>query len=153
MSSKIKKSNIKSITDIARIIRKFFNINKYPTNYYKFLLLTCLFWFIINLGLNFLFAIIYYYYDKDNEVSVFYGGIFDCKKSEINEKCKKGKTRDFREYFFISTLIGTVIGLGDVNIRMYQYKIKLILVIQVMLSLFLNFFFISFKELKLADDP
>ena len=85
-----------------------------------------------------IFGLIYYLYDYKNHVSKFEG-------------LEDGK-RYFYEYLYLAAMVGTLVGFGDVTARRDPLT-KFIVISQVIISIFVNYVVISFKELKLADDP
>ena len=115
----------------------YFNTHVFPSDYKLFFIKSVIFWMLINLGSMLIFAIIYYLYDN-KYVSKFDG-------------LKDGKSY-FYEYLYLSGMVGTLVGYGDI-IAIRDPLTKFIIMLQVILTLFLNFAFITFKELKLADDP
>ena len=115
----------------------FFNSREFPKNYYLFFWKSLLFWLIINLGSILIFSFIYYFYDN-KYISKFEG-------------LKDGK-RKYYEYLYLSGMVGTLVGFGDIIAKRDPIT-KFIIIGQVIITLFLNYAFISFKELKLADDP
>jgi hypothetical protein len=115
----------------------YFNTRVFPSDYRLFFIKSLIFWMLINVGSILIFSIIYYFYDN-KYVSKFDG-------------LKDGK-RNFYEYLYLSGMVGTLVGFGDI-IAKRDPLTKFIIMGQVILTLFLNFSFISFKELKLADDP
>jgi hypothetical protein len=117
---------------------KYLDIFSFPTDYYGFLFKSLLIWFCINLGSILIYSVIYYYYDKDNHVSKFNG-------MEDGE-------RYYYEYLYLSSMVGTIVGFGDITAKRDSLT-KFIIISQVVVTLALNFIFLTFKELKLADDP
>ena len=121
-----------------KILKNFINTYKYPEDYSTFYKLTLLMWLFSNLLMILIYGIIYYLYDYKNHVSNFDG-------------LKDGK-RYFYEYLYLASMVGTLVGFGDVVAKRDAFT-KFIIISQVIVSLFVNYAIISFKELKLADDP
>jgi hypothetical protein len=119
------------------ISENFFDMRSFPKNYNIFIIKSLLVWLCINIGLIIIFAIIYYYYDTGY-------------KSKF-EGLSNGK-REFYEYLYLSGMIGTLVGFGDILAKRNPLT-KFIVISHVITSLFCNYAFFSFKELKLADDP
>ena len=115
----------------------FFNLRVFPKNYKLFLIASITLWFAVNIGLIFVFSIIYYFYDSG------YKSKFD--------GLKDGK-RYYFEYLYLSGMVGTLVGFGDVVAKRDPLT-KFIVIFHVICSLLLNYILLSFKELKLADDP
>jgi len=120
-----------------KISENYFDMRSFPKNYNLFIIKSLLVWVSINIGLIFIFAIIYYNYD--------YG-----YKSKF-EGLADGK-RNFYEYLYLAGMIGTLVGFGDIIARRDPLT-KFLVISHVITSLFCNYTFLSFKELKLADDP
>ena len=116
---------------------EYFNARVFPRDYKLFFIKTLVIWLAINLGSIFIYSLIYYYYDNEY-VSKFEG-------------LKDGK-REYYEYLYLSGMVGTLVGFGDI-IAKRDPLTKFIIIGQVILILFVNYAFMSFKELKLADDP
>jgi len=117
--------------------KNFFDLRVFPSDYTLFLFQSLSFWLIINIGSIILFSIIYYYYDNK----------YESKFDGLNN----GK-RSYYEYLYLSGMVGTLVGFGDI-IAKKDPLTKFIIIGHVIFSLFINYAFISFKELKLADDP
>ena len=115
----------------------FFDPREFPKNYYLFFCKSLFFWLLINLGSIFIFSLIYYWYDNTH-VSKFDG-------------LKDGK-RKYYEYLYLSGMVGTLVGFGDIIAKRDPIT-KFIIIGQVIFTLFFNYAFLTFKELKLADDP
>ena len=115
----------------------FFNPRVFPKNYGLFLLGSVILWFSVNIGLILIFSVIYYYYDRG------YKSKFD--------GLKDGK-RYFFEYLYLSGMVGTLVGFGDIIAKRDPIT-KCLVISHVICSLLFNYIVLSFKELKLADDP
>lgn len=122
---------------IQKIGIDFFNPRVFPKNYTVFLIKSFALWFTINFSVILLYSIIYYFYDTGYE-SKFDG-------------LENGK-RSYYEYLYMSSMIGTIVGFGDITAKRDPVA-KFIIISEVFMSLFCNFAFLCFKELKLADDP
>ena len=123
---------------LSKNLKDYFNMKLYPFEYTLYFHYNLILWTVANLGMIFIFSVIYYYYDVDNHVSNFNG-------------LEDGK-RYYYEYLYLSGMVGTLVGFGDITAKR-QMLPKFLLIAQVLISLFVNFVIISFKELKLADDP
>tara|TARA_B100000767_G_scaffold117837_1_gene112524 strand:+ start:1959 stop:2351 length:393 start_codon:yes stop_codon:yes gene_type:complete len=122
---------------IQKIGNNYFNPRVFPKNYNIFLFKSFIIWFSINLGVILLYSFIFYFYDNKYESK--FNGLDDGK-------------RDYYEYLYMSAMIGTIVGFGDITAKKDPFA-KFIIISEVFVSLFCNFAFICFKELKLADDP
>ena len=60
--------------------------------------------------------------------------------------------RYYYEYLYLSSMIGTIVGFGDIIAKRNIFT-KFLIISEVIVILFVNFAFFTFKELKLADDP
>ena len=116
----------------------YFNTHAFPANYKIFFFKSMLLWLLINMGTIFIYSAIFYLYDVENYVSKF-NGLPDGK-------------RHYYEYLYLSAMIGTIVGFGDITAKR-NLLTKFIIISEVIVILFVNFAFFSFKELKLADDP
>ena len=118
---------------------EYFNARVFPRDYKLFFIKTLLIWLFINIGSILIYSLIYYYYDNKH-VSKF-DGLKDGKEN-----------RKYYEYLYLSGMVGTLVGFGDIVAKRDPLT-KFIIIGQVIFTLFINYAFISFKELKLADDP
>lgn len=116
----------------------YFNVHSFPGNYKIFFIKSLIFWLFLNLGTIFIYSGIFYFYDINNHVSVFKG-------------MPDGK-RYYYEYLYLSSMIGTIVGFGDIIAKRNIFT-KFLIISEVIVILFVNFAFFTFKELKLADDP
>ena len=116
----------------------YFNTHTFPSNYKIFFFKSLLLWLLLNIGTIFIYSAIFYLYDAGNHVSNF-NGLPDGK-------------RHYYEYLYLSSMIGTIVGFGDITAKR-NLLTKFIIISEVIVILFVNFAFFSFKELKLADDP
>lgn len=116
---------------------EFFNPRVFPKHYGLFLTGSVLLWFSVNIGLILIFSVVYYYYDNGHK-SRFDG-------------LKDGK-RHYYEYIYLAGMVGTLVGFGDVVAKRDPVT-KLLVISHVILALLCNYIILSFKELKLADDP
>ena len=123
---------------LSKNLKDYFNMKLYPFEYTLYFHYNLILWTVANVGMIFIFSVIYYYYDVDNHVSNFNG-------------LEDGK-RYYYEYLYLSGMVGTLVGFGDITAKRKMLP-KFLLIAQVIISLFVNFVIISFKELKLADDP
>ena len=118
--------------------QEYFTATRFPSNYRQFFVNNIVAWIVLNIGMIYVYAAIYYLYDINNHESKFIG-------------LTDGK-RDFYEYLYLSGMVGTLVGFGDITAKRNRMT-KFIIISQVIVSLLANYILLAFKELKLANPP
>mgnify|MGYP001185203398 CR=1 FL=1 len=107
-----------------------------------------LIWLLLNVALINLFAYLYMLYDKDHDDSIFRG-------------IKGTKNRTYFDYFYLSVIINSTLGLGEIvptdegdiedkDFRSKQITSRVLICTHIMTSLYFNDILDTYENLKLA---
>ena len=130
-----------------KILKPLLSLKK-PQKTYSFMGKISLIWLLLNVALINLFAYLYMLYDKDHDDSIFRG-------------IKGTKNRTYFDYFYLSVIINSTLGLGEIvptdegdiedkDFRSKQITSRVLICTHIMTSLYFNDILDTYENLKLA---
>ena len=121
---------------------------KKPKKTYKFMTKISLIWLFLNVTLINLFASLYMLYDKEHDDSIFRG-------------IKGTKNRTYFDYFYLSVIINSTLGLGEIvptdegdiedkDFKSKQMTSRILICCHIMTSLYFNDILDTYENIKLS---
>lgn len=132
---------------IFKFLKPLLSLKK-PKKTFGFMGSISLLWLFLNVILINLFALLYMTFDKDHDESIFRG-------------IKDTKNRNYFDYFYLSVIINSTLGLGEIvptdegdiedkDFRSKQITSRILICTHIMTSLYFNDILDTYENIKLA---